>query len=91
MSKKEAVMVGVSHWPTELVAKAEYEFALFDKPSIDTCNELLSEVKTLREKLKTANHILKRIHELEKCGNLGRHDNSPFEYQLEQIEEYLKN
>lgn len=93
MSKREMVSVGISQWPTELVAKAEYEITLFDRPSIDTCNDMLAEIKSLRAKLKNADHLLKRIHQLDKSCNLDRHSCgsgvSSFEYTLEQIEEYL--
>jgi hypothetical protein len=39
-------------WPTELVAKAEFEIRIFERPSIDTSRALLEEVKKLRAMLR---------------------------------------
>lgn len=96
MSKKEMVCVGISQWPTELVAKAEYEFALFDKPSIDTCTELLAEVKSLRIKLAKTEKMLRDINELENSSNLVTSDCESgiptkwFEEILSDINDYFK-
>lgn len=36
-------------WPTELVEKAEWEIKMFERCSMETCAELVAEVKRLRE------------------------------------------
>ncbi len=36
-------------YPTEVVAKAEYEISIFERPAVDTSIELIAEVKHLRQ------------------------------------------
>lgn len=36
-------------YPTEVVAKAEYEIAIFERPAVSTSIELIAEVKHLRQ------------------------------------------
>lgn len=40
------------NWPTEVVAKAEYEIGIFERPSSATSLELIEEVKKLRAMLR---------------------------------------
>jgi hypothetical protein len=42
----------IMDWPTEIVAKAEFEIRIFESPSIDTSRALLEEVKKLRATLR---------------------------------------
>lgn len=36
-------------WPKELVAKADFEMEMFERCSMETCAELIAEVKRLQE------------------------------------------
>lgn len=54
-------------WPTELIECAKFEISLFDKPSIKTCNTLISEVEFLRALLNDRQIPKFRIDDKVRC------------------------
>lgn len=54
--RKAQVQKTQRKYPDELVARAEYEIAVFERPSVETSARLLAEVKAWRERFPQHTH-----------------------------------
>lgn len=57
-------------YPTEVVARAEYEISIFERPAVDTSIELIAEVKHLRQIIEGLTNAIYNLDD-NGCGCIG--------------------